>query len=142
MRKGALKIVAGSDPAAGVEISETVTAAKYWKLLAVKFTLVTDATVANREVDLILDDGANEFCRIAPTVVQTASLTLHYSWAIGLQQNSFLPLTASPKIAPLPDIVLGPGFRVRTTTQGIVAGDNFSAPVLYVVQFDGPPDLD
>lgn len=135
MRHGALNLATGTNPAAAAEISQTVPTGKWWKLLAIKFTLVADANVANREVDLILDDGtsAGEFARIGPLSVQTAGLTQHYTYGLGLQMGT-IPLTSTAKISPLPDLYLGPGYRFRTTTQNIQAGDDLSAPVFYYLE--------
>src|SRR4051812_18481105 len=45
---GRLRSLTGTDPAAGVEISETVPAGARWRLVAVRLLLVTSAVVANR----------------------------------------------------------------------------------------------
>jgi len=123
---GALRSIAGADPAAGVEISETVPTGARWKLWGFTFTLVTDATVANRIVDLVLDDGANIYYRAQVPTAQVASQTVIYSAA---PQGVAQGVTNLRGLLPLPiPCLLFQGHRIRTVTQGIVAGDNFGAP--------------
>jgi hypothetical protein len=63
---GVLRSITGTNPAANAEISETVPTNARWRVHAIRFTLVTDANVANREVALTLDDGAAVFARSPP----------------------------------------------------------------------------
>src|SRR4051794_36291420 len=74
------KTVTGPDPAAGAEILVTVPAGKWWLLRALRFTLVTSATVANRRPALTIDDGATEWWRWRAGVDQAASLTRLYQF--------------------------------------------------------------
>jgi len=60
---GLIRRVLGTDPGAGSEISETVPTNALWILHGIQYTLVTDATVANRVSDLVIDDGTNDVFR-------------------------------------------------------------------------------
>jgi len=132
-RPGALRAITGTDPAAGVEISETVPTGARWRPLAIRFALVTDATVANRESLLTFDDGATVFATSPPQGAQTASTTFTHNWLD----------TTTPRIAllslvlntPLPRLDLLAAARVRTVTTNLQAGDNYGAPQLLVEEW-------
>jgi hypothetical protein len=129
---GILRVVTGTDPAAGAEIVETVPAGKIWRLLSIRFALVTDATVASRRTHVIIDDGTSELFRVSGSTDQTASSTARFSLspAFGTISNN-----ASTNHFPMPSIHLEPGFRIQTSTSNIQAGDNYGAPIMYVEEW-------
>jgi len=131
------KAITGADPAAGADINEAVPAGKWWKLLSVKFTLATSAVAANRRPALVLEDGAAvEFWRWRTGVDQAASLTRTYQFLTSLSTEVDRSTTFNELYEPLDeDLVLPPGGRVKTVTQAKDAGDNYGAPVLYVVEY-------
>lgn len=130
---GWLRIISGTDPGAGVEISETVPTGARWRLRAFSFALVTSATVANRTPVLTIDDGANVFFETGSNVAQTATLTAKYRAAIGVPLTTFG--TTSYNL-PLPsDLVLPAGARIRTVTGLLQAGDDYGAPIYAVEEF-------
>lgn len=130
---GVVTTAVGSNPAAGAEISETVPAGEQWELLAVRFTLVTDATVATRAPSLLIDDGTNTILRIAAASTQTASLTVAYNWMADL---GYEKTSASANVqGSFPRLTLLGGYRIRTTTGAMVAGDDYGAPVLHYRRF-------
>lgn len=122
-------VLIGTDPAAGAEISQTVPAGVVWRLTSIRFALTTDATVANRLPVLTFDDGTNVYFTSLANAAQAASLGVNYeasasgiSVSVSGQQQMILPVQG---------IVMLPGWRVRTVTTAIVAGDNYGAPALY-----------
>lgn len=127
---GVLRSITGTDPAANTEISETVPTGARWKLRAMSFTLVTDATGANREVNLVLDDGANILHVTSSGFTHIASLTKRYSAA--LIGTSVAPTQATDRQIVLPDLILPGGARIRTVTTNLQATDNYGAPQLLV----------
>jgi len=130
--RGALRSIAGTTPGAGVEITETIPTGARDELIAFRAQLVTSATVANRVAQLILDDGAAIFTEIAAGLVQAASLTIRYDWAQGYPQPT--AVQAIDALAPLPiGNELGAGYRMRSSTLNIQAGDQWSA-VQYLVR--------
>ena len=131
---GANLSIAGSDPAAGAEISETVPANTIWSIRSVSAALVTDGTAANRRVRATLDDGSAVYHRVSAGVDHTASLTVQYSWApVGAAAIGVVAVTDATVNVPLPSpSVLAPGDRFITVTGAIVAGDNWGAPQLSV----------
>lgn len=131
--RGYMRSVTGSDPAAGAEVSETVPTGAVWRLVAFRATLVTDATVANRRVNLTIDDGTNTLLLKPPGADQAASLTYIYQ---ADANGAAAALLSTTQALPLPpDLFLRAGFRIRTATNSIQAGDNWAAPQLLVEEW-------
>lgn len=130
---GRIRSITGTDPAAGVEVSETVPAGVRWRLLTFRGSLVTDGTVATRDVRLTIDDGALVVAQLPADQTQAASLTVSYSALAGG------PL-ATPRntgaVIPFPvGITLAAASRIRTVTANLQAGDNWGAPQYTVEEF-------
>lgn len=131
--RGTVKTIVGTNPAAGVEISETVPAGFRWRILAARIMLTTDATAISRRVQLFLDDGANIYLRSTAGEVQGTTANNAYNLASGLPTD-FVPLLN--QFLGIPDnLVLPPGHRIRTGTINLQAGDDFAAPILLVEEF-------
>lgn len=130
-----ITVKTGADPAPGAEALVTVPAGEYWVVHAVLLTLVTSATVANRRVELQIDNGTTTFFRLAHAVDQTASLTWRYQFANHGYRDA--AVTGSNNVANLgvPVFTLGPGYRIQTSTANIQAGDDYAAPVLFVADY-------
>lgn len=131
---GHLDTVQGTDPAAGVEISETVPGNEVWKIIAVRFTLVTAAVAVSRRVHLqIVNEGAIIFDTFND-VDQIISETKAYTCAA----FGDLPDRTDDNdiLIPIPsNLVLDEGSIIRTSTTNLDAGDNFGAPSIYVEKF-------
>lgn len=127
---GVLRSITGTDPAAGASVQETVPTNARWRLLALIVTLVTDATAANREAALTIDDGATVFVRAPAGVAHTASLTNRYNWTA--HADRFTIAQDRTVTIPIPELWLPGGSRINTLTANIVAGDNYGAPQLLV----------
>lgn len=127
---GALRSIAGTNPAANTEISETVPTAARWRPLALSFELVTDATAANREVAIVIDDGTTTLFTSPSGFTQTASFTRRYSAAAAGAQTA--PAQGTDRQILLPALVLPAGSRIRTVTTNLQAGDDYSAPQLLI----------
>lgn len=130
---GRIRSITGTDPAAGVQISESVPAGVVWHLWSMRFTFTTDVTVANRYVRILVDDGANIFAYITAQQFQTASLAWNYTLAhFGNDQNVYSGVQ-NLNLPQLP--VLLPGWRLRTNVVNFQAGDDFGAPQLLVEEW-------
>jgi len=130
---GVLRTIVGTNPAVGVEIAETVPTNARWRLQAFRFQLVASGTVANRRPTLIIDDGANEIWRQNSNVDQTAGQTSVYEAAPGV---SFSTIDVRTYSLPLPiGLVLAEGYRIRTSTAAIDAGDDYAAPIYSVEEW-------
>lgn len=127
---GVLRSVAGANPAAGIEINDAVPTGARWRLYSWFATLVTDASVANRVVTLIIDDGAATLFTIDASAAQTASLSRNYSaYDTGVAPD----LSGSTFRLPLPfPIDLAAGSRIRTSTALLQAGDNWGAAQMLI----------
>lgn len=130
---GVLRSITGTDPAANVEISEAVPTNARWRPLSIRFSLVTDANAANREVALTFDDGANVYARIPSRFTHVASLTFGYTAAL----NAALETVAqdTEKLIRLPPIVMQGGHRFNTVTTGRQVTDNYGAPQYLVEEW-------
>ena len=132
------EIVAGSNPAAGAELTVTVPAGQVWELVQVKATLVTDATVANRSPVLYIKDASSvEIARFPIALSQGASLTVLWLWKAGFPTTGEFIAGASPPdfedSGPItPGMILNAGYTITTLTTAIVAGDNWGAPSVYI----------
>jgi hypothetical protein len=130
---GALRSIAGTNPAAFTECSDAVPAGARWRLISWFAELITDATVANRQVTLFLDDGATTLYRITASGNQAAGLTRQYSAFVSSAAAS---LSGTVFLLPLPmGFVLGPGSRIRTVTATMQLGDNWGAPQILVEEW-------
>lgn len=114
-------IQAAADPAAGGEI--VFTAPEDMIVHSIRFSLVTNATVANRVVALVADDGTNEFFRSIATATHPQSQNSQYSAYEGAVPTTFGGLY----VLALPDggLQLRKGDRLRTSTTLIDPGDDF-----------------
>lgn len=133
----ALKLITGSDPAAGAEVSVTVPAGKYWGLQSLSVALVQGITDTPQPI-LVIDDGTNvTYEMFGSTTAQAVSTTCRYSWAPGNPLSGLIGTGANVHaVAPFPeDLILAPGFRIRTVTLGLTATGNYGAPSLYVAEY-------
>lgn len=130
---GLLRSITGTDPAAGVEISETVPTGRVWRLVSMRFALVADATVINRIPVVTLDDGTNVFFASQSSNALTASLSRNYT--ASAQGGKVTNETTEDAILLPPDLYLFQGWRIRTATTGLQAGDNYGAPQLMVEEW-------
>jgi len=130
---GAIRSITGTDPAAGVELSDPVPTDARWKLREYRVALVTDVTVANRVALLEITDGTTVVHLSRGTSSQTASQTIFYNHVLQGLFEGTINLSQSHNI--LPDILLGAGFLIRSNTVGIVAGDNYGAAQLLVEEW-------
>lgn len=144
--RGNLRTVTGTNPAANTEASEAVPANAIWRLLSWSIVLVTDANVANRNTNLIADDGttANRSWFILSTFAHAASLTRTHLFFIGNDTVSPVssPVTTDTDVighlGNLPDYVLRPASRIRTNTTAIQVGDDYAAPIFQVEEWIDP----
>lgn len=130
---GILRSVAGTDPAAGAEIIETVPTNTRWRVRTLRASLVTDATVPVRTVNFIVDDATTTLLNFPGVTTQAASLTRAYNVA----EYAFQPSAVGTDIffyIPL-FVYLFQGWRILTSTTNLVAGDNWGAPQMEVEEW-------
>lgn len=133
---GWVRMFAGTNPAAGAEVSETVPTGARWRILSMSAGLATDATVANRLPAIVYDDGTTTLFRANAAQNQTASQTVPYAFVPGYgPANNGL---GYPHIPLPPETFLRAGWRVRTATGSLQAGDDWAAPALHVEEWIEP----
>ena len=129
-------VVTGSDGAANTEFSETVPAGEFWLLRSVSVALVQGATQTPQPI-LIIDNGTTTvYESFGSSAVQAVSTTCRYTWAPGHTLTGQVGATTNVhSTGPLPEgLLLGPGWRIRTSTIGIGANSNYGAPALMVTK--------
>jgi len=132
--RGVFKVITGTNPAANVEISETVPTNAIWKVHSMVFDLVTDSNAAGRRVHIRITDGTNVLMDIPFSTDQTASLTRKYTAYITshiADSNDDDDINLG-----LPKDQLYPaGFKITTATDVRQVGDDFGAPFLLVEEW-------
>lgn len=124
------RTVAGTQPAAGTDWSLTVPAGSLYALVSVYAELVTSATVADRAPRLQLSTGDQVYLDIVPQAAQAASLTYRYQWGRHIGTYAL----GAGQVIGIPEIVLEPGSTVAVVTDNLDGTDQWSAPVLYLVE--------
>lgn len=134
--RGALRSITGTNPAAGVEILETVPTGARWRFLTMNAALTTSAVVNNRQVKFIVDDGANVLYRMSTSYSQVNSRTDRYTFA---PTGTSLIAIDNTALAVTPvDLWLLAGYRLLTLTTLLDAGDDWGAPQYLVEEFTEP----
>jgi hypothetical protein len=130
---GRLRVIVGTQPAAGQEISETVPTGAIWRVHSITFTLTTSATVADRWVNIIGRSGTNVAMRSIAAASTPASTSNQYSAFAGGVRASAAGVVSM--VLPSLGLLLYSGWAIGTGTTGLQAGDQFSAPVLEVEEW-------
>ena len=128
---GRVRTIVGTAPGAGNEISESVPVGVRWQLLSFRAQLNTSAVVANRKPDLVIDDSSNVLFKGGGGTSIPGSNTGTTTWCNTGYQG--LSVANDDQMGPLPQLFLPSGYRIRTQTLSIDAGDNWLAPK-YLVQ--------
>lgn len=134
--RGKMTSVTSADPAAGAELTQTVPSGQFWILRGLHFSLVTDATVANRRVQLVITPPGSGVVnlRISSPAVQVASTTVRYHFYVGAA--SLENATSLVQHSPLPAGMLLPNdTEIASLTTNLQAGDNLSTMELYYEMF-------
>jgi hypothetical protein len=140
--RGTVETFTVASPSAGANLTRT-TSQGYWeRYVAVFFTLVTSAAVANRQVALEWQDGdGNVLTDTACGSVQTATNTWRYGFGIGLL--GFNNANAARQNAPLPWLFLQPSWKLVSNVGAFDAADQISVVrgvvERFPVGFDGYP---
>jgi hypothetical protein len=125
-----------TDPAAGAQWSFTVPAGKVWRVVSLRAQLVTDATVANREVTLLVRDvAANVRGSFPATTVWPASQNATITWGAGLAAYA-APATSNTRVVgiPTPFWALS-GWTLESFVTAMQAADNWTAAFLTVEEW-------
>lgn len=131
---GMLRSITGSNPAAGVEISETVPTGARWKVWAITTSLTIGGVGANEESSLTFDDGTTVLAQYPSGVVQGANDTTTVSWS---HAGTDLEPTVTGMLVQrsIAQLLLGAGYRIRTVTGNFAGTSNYAAPQLLVEEW-------
>lgn len=131
---GLTRQVAGNVPALGTNLSDTVPTNRRWRLAAMFFNFAASAAVANRAIQVFIDDGTGTFVYEVPAVgFIVANGNNNFTLMAGSGQPS---LNNNTQLLPLPEgMFLMAGFRIRTTTGNLDANDLFSSVAYHVEEW-------
>ena len=131
---GLVQTYTQGNPALGAEIVVTVPANTMWLVKSFTARLITSAVVANRTPFLTIDDGANTFYQIGQQN-STASTNTYEEWHSSLGYENI----RGTNNEGLPSLLkIKAGYRLRTSTTAIDAGDQWSAIVYNVEEWISP----
>jgi hypothetical protein len=135
-----MRIVKLANPSAGTDFALPVSGIGDWIVESIAFVLTTSAVVANRLVQLSADDGTDVFGRYGAPAIQVASLVQRYSGFIGSTGGGTAGNLTSLAF-PTVGLYLPQGGFLRSVTQAIDVGDQYSAIVARVLEApSGPTD--
>lgn len=122
----------GANPPANTELSWVVPANQHWKNWLCTFVLTADGNVANRSVQVFVDDNVSNVSYGFPAgTLQTAGQVHRYNFGPGLQTGAVTPgvggVTVYQNIPAPIGLELTEGWRVRTNTGNRQATDQYSA---------------
>ena len=110
----------------------TVDSDERWHVFAIYVSLVSTATVGNRQLQVdFRDDSNNVFCSILAGATQAASLTYNYSLAPGLPHLT--AVIGTNLMTPMPaTMLLKPGWDIRIYDNAAVdaAADDMTVRLL------------
>lgn len=134
------RVIPVPQPSAGTDWTLTVPAGHVYRLEAVRFRMVNDATAVSRYVALVITDGNAEAVRsVLPSNTAANDDVVVSYWRDAAALLAFDALTA-----PLPIVDLQAGWTIGSSTLNLSGADQFSAirvTVLDVTVRGGPADL-
>ena len=133
---GLIRSITGTDPAAGVEISETVPTGARWRLIYLHTDIVVDATVISRQATLDITDGTNSVHHSWAGANITSGQTVHITWGDFGARDSGNTTAYQGMIGNI--VKLMAGYIIKTATTNMQAGDNYSTPQLFVEEWIEP----
>jgi hypothetical protein len=130
---GNLRVIVGTQPAVGQEIDETVPTNARWRAIAMTAELVTSAAVGNRIVTLrAVTPGGVAAGWVSIYSHPAATLG---DYVFGNTQSRQANAFGAVLVEIPPYIPLLQGWELETFTSGLQAGDQWSAPVLWVEEW-------
>lgn len=123
---GRIRTLTGTNPAAGSDWTQSMTAPSRRKLLSVRASLVASGVAANRRVTFFLRDDSNlTYYQVHSGVTQTAGQTVHYHFAPGVPFSNNDGIVTVP--APNEGFLQG-AYSIGVSTFALDAGDDWGAP--------------
>lgn len=126
----------GTDPAPGVDWSETVPEGKYWRLISVAAIFTSDATVITRNLSIALAPPSQPTIYGALGGIQGGGGLSVRQWAtVGDAEGVFVVDGMLPE-----NNIMGPGWVFRAVTAFLQPGDDWQAPNIWVEEWDVDDD--
>lgn len=122
-----------ANPGAGTDWILTVPANTRWQIISFDSTLTTSATVANRNVQVAIDDGANSVWAhdVAAAIPASTAATI-----VGTSTSAPTGVVTTIQSVTLPpNLILPAGFRIRSATQNLQATDQWSSIFFLVMEW-------
>jgi len=128
---GQLTIAQSTNPAAGAEWSITVPLGEMWEILAIRFSLVTAATVGNRVVHIIAQVAGQTAYELISNTTQIISQNKTYTAMAGFTANS--SADDNDIIIPMSTGIFIPqGDILSSQTTNLAAGDDFGVATITI----------
>jgi hypothetical protein len=122
-----------ANPGAGVDWALTMNANQRERIESLNAVYTASAVVANRQVQFIVDDGANVMGVFNASANIVASATVNVTGTTGSFQAGVI--TTDVQITLPSPLILEPGWRLRALTVGKDAGDTWTAIWLNVEEW-------
>jgi hypothetical protein len=112
-----------ANPPAGVGLGITVPVGESWRVKAMHATLVTSATVGNRQPYLTFTKDGFAIATIGTAFDTPASTTKIYNWGIG--SPNYVSTFATLVQLWMPDLWMPQGSQIQLQTNNIQPGDQW-----------------
>ena len=138
---GIISLIIGIDPAPGTELIASIPALERWRVLSAHFELNADSTIVDRNVFFRVESAGIEYFRtLADGQVKSNQRGIFTASALGFVGTAGLgpssvrqPVNVRTILIPIQsDTFIPGGHRIRTDTDGLQAGDDYSAATLLV----------
>lgn len=121
-------------PAAGGILTRAIPGEVFERPVSIRFRVTTSAAVANRFPAVVFLDGDNNtIMRVESTAAVVASSSAAFTFAVGMGANNFR--ASGEQYAPLPDMLLPAGFKVRIDVVAIDAADQISSAFYFARRY-------
>lgn len=128
---GVIRALAGTNPAVGAEVSETVPTGARWQLLAFRVGFATSGTAINRRPTLVLQGNGVSVANIPLFAVVGENTNATISWLPGAPVESSPTTVAMLALLP-PEAILLAGDTITTSTINLQPGDDYTGPNILV----------
>lgn len=130
---GRVSIRTQAAPAAGADLSRTVPNGEAWEILSIRFSLDTDANVANREILIFFLVDDEVVLATGPNFLQTAGLTVFYNVAAFGFAGALGTVTPEQTCPIPPGLSFRPNAEIIVSVNNVQAGDQISETFFYIV---------
>lgn len=131
---GTARLVTGTTPSAGSEISEAVPVGKTWRLLSVLLYLLPSGVAGTRNVALTIKTSGSVLVGYYLSELNQAASSGRYH-LLGPQSYNGNKDSGQYGYGSMPPLLLPAGALIGTQTYGLLGGDQFGAPLLNVEEF-------